>query len=1319
MNKNIIIQKAKTEEFWNKHLQEIVDADEASFFGGTNQKNANTNTIEITYLNPEIVQKINNLCNGSDVLIYNFYVSTLSILLSHYEENFLFLSPVNQFSHTREIEEAFFVKPEIKLENNFKELFSLLKESLLEAIQYTITFDEARLNLIEKGILDKATQFGIVIGQTENEEFGDLIKTMFRFELKEAKPYLEINFKGELYDTKLLKLFSENFKIVIDEVLEKTYAPILELEYRSEEEKSIIEEINKPASYFSLDKNIVDLIDAQCKNNKKAIAVQSQGQQITYENLYKQSNQFSRYIVKNYQAQKDNLFGVMLSRSINMVKSILGTWKAGSAYVPIGTSLPDDNVLQIIENANLKAIITDDASVLEQLSRLDVNVPIIDLTKIQNDVEKQLDTPLEKTIDDNDLAYVIYTSGSTGKPKGVMIEHLGMINHIGAKIKELSIDSDSIVAQNAPHTFDISVWQLFSSLVTGGKCIIYDTETIADVKSFFTSIATDQITVLELVPSYLLELLLHIEDKKEIDSLNLESIILNAETLTKSMVNRWLSLYPSIPIVNTYGATEASDDISHFIMTEVPENYSVPVMRYPIQNFEVHIVNENMRKVPVGVQGEILLASPCVGRGYLNDKEKTEKSFLKGPTKGITSKKRIYKTGDLGKFLPNGTLEFIGRNDNQVKILGHRIELDAIENVISALPEVKNTKAIADTDKQRITLYYIADQEIEKSVLESTILNKLPKYMLPSVFVQMDIFPLTKNGKIDKKSLPDPDQYRTQDKQYVAPENEIEEKIVAIWKTILQVDEVSALDNFFDLGGHSLKLMRLKNEYHTMFNVKIEFQDFFRNTTLRSHAILIETSEVNIFTEIQKIEEAESYPVSHGQKRLWIISQLEGASSAYNMPSQIELNGNQDLEVLKKAILATVERHEILRTVFKLDNKGNLRQWVLSKDEFDFTFDYQDYSNEENQNQKVQEYVDRDMQIAFDLEKGPLLRIALLNLSDDKQVLYYNIHHIIGDGWSTEVLIKDVLTYYEAFQNNTLPKLPELKIQYKDYAYWENEQTTKQEYQEHKEYWLNTFSGVLPLLSIPGQKERSSTKNYNGYTLGTYVSLKDTQKLKSFCNEHGGSLFMGVLTIWNILFYKYTRQKDFVIGTPIAGRGHSDLKNQIGFYMNTLALRNQIDPEDTFVKTFRAIKDTTLQSYNHQTYPFDKLVEDVNANRHLGRNPIYDVMLSFHNIINNVSETEVKEVDEILDMGEMKSKLDLLVNFMERGKNIYFDINYDSDLYDRSIIEKLMRDFKHLLEKLLIHQEAKIKDVNYQVEKIQNFKKKNLHKLKTIKTNMV
>ncbi|MFC4634981.1 amino acid adenylation domain-containing protein [Dokdonia ponticola] len=1319
MNKNIILQKARTEEFWSKHLKETIDVNEASFFGGKNQKSTNANTTEITYLNPEKVQVINDLCNGSDVLIYNFYVSALSILLSHYEENFLFLSPLNQFSHAREKEEVFFLKPKIKLDSNFKKLFSSLKESLLEAIQYTMAFDEAQRNFKEKGILDKATQFGVVIEQTENEEFGDLVKTMFRFELKEAKPYLEINFKGELYNTKLLKLFSENVKTVIDQVLEKTYTPILELDYSSQKEKDILEEINTPRSYFSLDKNIVTLINIQCENNKGAIAIQNQDQYITYENLYKQSNQFSRYIVTNYLAQKDDLFGVMLSRSINMVKSILGTWKAGSAYVPIGTNLPDDNVLQIIENANLKALIIDDASVLEQLSRLDVKVPIIDLTKIQNDLEKQLDTSLEKTIHDNDLAYVIYTSGSTGKPKGVMIEHLGMTNHIGAKIKELSIDSDSIVAQNAPHTFDISVWQMFSSLVTGGKCVIYDTETIVDVKSFFTRIVEDQITVLELVPSYLLELLLHIEDKNEIDSLNLESVILNAETLTKSMVNRWLSLYPSIPIVNTYGATEVSDDMSHYIMTEVPESYSVPVMRYPIQNFEVHIVDENMRKVPVGVQGEILLASPCVGRGYLNDKEKTEKAFLKGPIKGITSKKRIYKTGDLGKFMPNGTLEFIGRNDNQVKILGHRIELDAIENVISVLPEVKNTKAIADTDKQRITLYYIANQEIEKSVLETTILNKLPKYMLPSVFVQMDIFPLTKNGKIDKKSLPDPDQYRTQDKHYVAPENEVEEKLVTIWKTILQVDEVSALDNFFDLGGHSLKLMRLKNEYHTMFNVKIEFQDFFRNTTLRSHAILIETSEVNVFTEIQKIEEAESYPVSHGQKRLWIISQLEGASSAYNMPSQIELNGTQDLDALKKAILATIERHEILRTVFKLDGKGNLRQWVLSKEDFDFTFDYQDYSNDENQNQKLEEYVDRDMQTAFDLEKGPLLRIALLNLSDDKQVLYYNIHHIIGDGWSTEVLIKDVLTYYEAFQNNTVPVLPELKIQYKDYAYWENEQASKEEYQKHKEYWTNTFSGVLPLLNIPGQKERSSTKNFNGYTLGTYISLKDTRKLKAFCNEHGGSLFMGVLTVWNILFYKYTRQNDFVIGTPIAGREHADLKNQIGFYMNTLALRNQIDPEDTFVKTYKEIKDTTLQSYNHQTYPFDKLVEDINANRHLGRNPIYDVMLSFHNIIDNVSVSEIQEVDEIFDMGEMKSKLDVLINFTERGNNIYFDINYDSDLYDRSIIEKLMRDFKNLLQKLLIHQEAKIKDVHYQVEEIQNFKKKNLHKLKTIKTNMV
>lgn len=1319
MSKNKILQKARAEEFWNKYLTNTIGTNEASFFGGTNQKSKKGSTIEITYLDSEIIEKINDLCNGSDVLIYNFYVTALSILLSKYEENFLFLSPLNQFNHATEKEEVFFIKPDITLDKNFKDNYSLQKEYLLENIQYTLAFDEIQNKYDQQEVFNTVTQFGVTVGPIVNTSLYDTVKTMFRFALKGAKPYVEVKFKGELYNTKLLKLFSENFKTVIEQILLNTYIPIQELEFRSKEEKAIIKQINKQTSYFPLDKNIVELIDNQCYRNRRAIAVQNGEAHITYENLYRHSNQFSRYIAANYQAQKDDLFGVMLSRSINMVTSILGVWKAGSAYVPIGTNLPDDNLLQIIENANLKAIITDDTLVLNQLSKLDIQVPVVDLREIKNDLNKQLDTPLEKSIGDNDLAYVIYTSGSTGKPKGVMIEHLGMVNHIGAKIKELSIGNKSVVAQNAPHTFDISVWQLFSALVTGGTCVIYDTETIVDVKKFFNCIVEDQITVLELVPSYLLELLLHIESQAKKDSLQLESIILNAETLTKSMVNRWLSLYPSIPIVNTYGATEVSDDMSHYVMAEVPESYSVPVMRYPIQNFEVYLVDKNQREVPIGVQGEILLASSCVGRGYLNDKEKTEKAFLKGPIKGLTSKTRIYKTGDLGKFMPDGTLEFVGRNDNQVKILGHRIELDAIENIVSTLPEVKNAKAIADTDKQRIALYYIADQEIEKSILENEILSKLPKYMLPSAFVYMDTFPLTKNGKIDKKALPNPEQYRSEDTQYVAPENEVEEKLVAIWEAILQLDKVSALDNFFDLGGHSLKLMRLKNEYHTEFNVKIEFQDFFKNTTLRSHATLIKNAEVHVFTEIEKVLEAENYPVSHGQKRLWIISQLDGASSAYNMPSQIELNGTQDIEILKKAILATVERHEILRTVFKIDGKGNLRQWVLPVNEFEFAFDYQDYSGTENQDQHVEAYIDKDMQMPFDLENGPLLRMALLNLSDDKQILYYNIHHIIGDGWSTEVLIKDVLTYYEAFQNNTTPILPELKIQYKDYACWENQQITKEEYQKHKEYWGDIFSGVLPLLDIPGQKERSNTKNYNGYTLGTYISLQDTKKLKAFCNEQGGSLFMGVLTIWNILFYKYTRQTDFVLGTPIAGRDHADLKNQIGFYMNTLALRNQIDPEGTFVKTYNAIKNKTLQSYNHQTYPFDRLVEDVNANRHQGRNPIYDVMLSFHNIIDNTSETEVHAVDEILDMGEMKSKLDLLINFMERGKNIYFDINYDSDLYDRYIIEKLMKDFKNLLQKLLIHQDAKIKDVNYQVEKIQNFKKKNLHKLKTIKTSMV
>lgn len=1321
MDREAILRQAKTEEFWSKNMQEIAELNASSFFGGIQLRGEKGNTSLKINLNTTDITAVKKLCNNSEVLLHNYFLNVISKLLIDYKEVPFFLSPLNQFQQFKNSEKIFFIQPEINSDDHFKQLFSTQKNMLAQQLKYVLSWEEITALVEDENVLNNLSQFGFVVNTKEiATELEAHVNTFFQFVLDAENPYLKIQVKGEMYAPRVLELLGENFNTLLSEVIAKTYEPVKNLQRSGTTEQAILANINEPRSYFSLEKNTLELIDEQSKLYTSKIALKHNDQTATYGELALKSNQIAAFLVDKYNAQKDDLFGMMLSRSIGMVEAILGVWKAGSAYVPVGTELPDENVVQIIENSQFNAIITDNEAVVTQLARLNVSVPVIHLKKDTATIASYSTEALEIPINDNDLAYVIYTSGSTGKPKGVMIEHLGMLNHIGAKLTETNITKDSVVAQNAPHTFDISVWQLIAPLVVGATGIIYDNETIIDIKEFVSRLEEDQISILELVPSYLLEMLFHIEQEDANIQLALTILILNAETLTKSMVERWLTLYPKIPIVNTYGATEVSDDTSHYVMSTVPTSYSVPVMDFPIQNFEVHIVDENFRKVPIGVQGEILLAGPCVGRGYFNDPERTAKAYLQGPIEGITTCERIYKTGDLGRYMPDGTMEFVGRNDNQVKISGHRIELDAIENITAGIEGIINAKAVAHTDKQFIALYYLADTAVEKSIIEETILQKLPKYMLPSAIVHMTNFPLTTNGKIDKKALPDPLQYLQNDTSaYVAPETETQEKIAAIWQEVLNVEKVGVNDHFFELGGHSLKLMRLKNEYHKEFSVNIKIKEFFENATLKAHAAIIDAAENDVYVAIEKIPEATSYEVSNGQKRLWIVSQIPNASSAYNMPYRVYLDGSYNIENLEKAIHATINRHETLRTVFKVNENGELRQVIQSTTETNFNITRLDFREIKDIPGAVEEYITHDTHRMFDLENGPLFRATLIRTTDENYLFYYNIHHIIGDGWSTKILVEDVMRFYQQFQNGNNEEVSALTIQYKDYVNWENEQVASGKYIRHQNYWTKQFSGKIPQIEFPEQKKRPATRSYAGYALGLYISEENTNKLKDFCNENDGSLFMGMLAVWNVLIHKYTKETDIIIGSPVVGREHADLKNQIGFYMNTLALRNNINPNDDFNTVFQKIKRNTLESYDHQMYPFDAIIEDIALQTERNRNPLYDIMFSYHNIEEN-KQTGIQVFSkDVIDLGFVKSKIDLLINGMEVGNQLYLEINYDSDLFEMSMMKRLLRNYNQLLAEVLSNSTESIQNIKYQKESIKQFKKNNLLKLKSIKANAI
>ncbi|MGH2666636.1 non-ribosomal peptide synthetase, partial [Flavobacterium sp.] len=453
----------------------------------------------------------------------------------------------------------------------------------------------------------------------------------------------------------------------------------------------------------------------------------------------------------------------------------------------------------------------------------------------------------------------------------------------------------------------------------------------------------------------------------------------------------------------------------------------------------------------------------------------------------------------------------------------------------------------------------------------------------------------------------------------------------------------------------------------------------------------------NLKLNIPKLEYQENYELSSSQRRLWILNHFEKGAVAYNIPSNFELNGNYNIDNFKKAINALVERHEILRTVFKKDEEGEIKQWVLSMEDINFNVVYLDLNQDVNGSDVAKKAIEEDEYKPFDLEKGPLFRVSIFKLSDEKYILYFNMHHIIGDAWSMEIIFRDTFAFYDAFQKETAPDLPELRIHYKDYAVWQQEQIRNGAFEKHKTFWKNKFTGDLPLLDLPGEKIRPKTKTYNGYKLGSYVAAETTMKLESYCKANGGSLYIGLVALWNTLFYKYTGQKDIVIGAPIAGRNHIDLDDQVGFYINTLPLRNTIDPSDSFDELFHQIKSNTLESFNFQQYPFDLLTEDLNLLRNPSRSAMFDVIIGLPETQANAEDFVVdpNKIDRIFDLGEIVSKVDLAIIFSKVGNHLFFDINFNTDVYEREMIERLIFHFKEIAAQIVEKPSEKLGVINY------------------------
>ncbi|HYF82321.1 MAG TPA: amino acid adenylation domain-containing protein [Clostridia bacterium] len=1074
---------------------------------------------------------------------------------------------------------------------------------------------------------------------------------------------LKLQYSTKLFKAETIRDFAKHFINLSNELLQEPEKQLGQVEMTDEEERhKLLREFNGVGADYPGDKTIQELFEAQVERTPDNIAAvyngkSSEGKVLTYTELNERANQLARRL-RSKGVRADQIVGIMAERSLEMLIGIMGILKAGGAYLPIDPVYPEERINFMMEDSGTDLLLTQK----HLKGKVRFQGEIINLE--DPDLYEGDSSNLNVGYNLNDLIYVIYTSGTTGKPKGILTEHRNVIAYVNTFNEMFSIEEKDATLQQASMTFDGFVEEVYTILIKGGKVIIPENEEVKDAKALRELIVKNKVTILSCSPLIMSEF----NKLKPMNSVH--TFLSSSDVLKKEYTN---NIIQYAKIFNMYGPSEATVCATCYSYSGA-ETGSIPIGR-PLKHTRIYILDNNNNAQAVGIAGEICIAGEGVARGYLNRPELTAEKFVENLFELGT---RMYRTGDLAKWLPDGNIEFLGRMDHQIKIRGYRIELGEIENRLLSHEEIKEAVVIAKDEEggsKYLCAYLAGDRRMAISELREYMGKELPDYMIPSYFVQLDKMPMNSNGKVDRKALPEPGGNIHTGAEYEAARNEVEEKLVELWKDVLKADQIGINDNFFDLGGHSLKATSLVARMHKELNVEVPLREMFKTPTIKGLSEYIKGLKENIYASIEPVDESEYYELTSGQKRLYTLQQFEMEGIGYNMPGSLIIEGKLDVLRLKEAFNQLVQRHEALRTSFMMDGE-NILQKVHKEVPFEIEY-FDKVSSEKEVKVALKRFVR-----TFDLSKAPLLRVGLIALSfgsivqKERHLLMYDMHHIISDGTSMGILVEEFVELYEG------KELPKLRVQYKDYAAWQNKLLSSEEMKQQEAYWLKEFDGEIPVLNLPTDYPRPVIKSFEGNRIYFELDEKITEALRKAVKETGTTMYMLLLASVNVLFSKYSGQEDIIIGSAIAGRPHADLENIIGMFVNTLAMRNY--PEGT--KTFRAfleeVKRNALRAYENQDYQFDTLIEKLNVKRDMSRNPLFDVMLILQNM--KMEGAEVEGLSFLPYSGENNiAKLDITIEAVEIGEKISLSIEYCTKLFHKDTIERMAGHLKKILSKTI------------------------------------
>ncbi|WP_027250316.1 non-ribosomal peptide synthetase [Planktothrix agardhii] len=1129
---------------------------------------------------------------------------------------------------------------------------------------------------------------------------------------KEAGLTTSWEYNTDLFDQSTIERLSGHFINLLTGIIANPEQSVAQLPLLTESERcQLLVDWNQTQIDYQPELCLHQLFEQQVKLNPDAIAVRLENEFLTYQELNNRANQLSHYL-QSLGVKADSLVGIFVERSLEMIIGILGILKAGGAYVPLDVNYPKERITYLLEDTQLSILLTQSQFLGQVPQFLGTTICLDQDWSI---IAKQSTVNPIVEVDQHNLAYIIYTSGSTGKPKGVMIEHRSVVNFTRTAIREYGFRSDDKTLQFASICFDASVEEIFCGLLSGATLVLRTEDMLRSSEDFWQYCQKWQLTVLSFPTAYWHQLVSELTPTVLPIITNIKLIMVGGEAIQPAKVKQWHTItanYSPLPqLFNSYGPTEATVVTTLYEFTS-PTITNVPIGQ-PISNTQAYILDACLQPVPVGVAGELYIGGAGLARGYLNRPELTAEKFISNPfipldppltplDKGGEQPSKLYKTGDLCRYLPDGNIEYLGRIDNQVKIRGFRIELGEIETILSQHSAVKTAIVIAredETEQKRLVAYIVPQAEgisnpQEQSLLAVTELRQflkaqLPEYMVPSAFVILESLPLTSNGKVDRRALPAPD-FQSEE-QYVAPRNPIEEILAAIWVKVLKVEQVGIHDNFFELGGHSLLATQLISRIRKAFKVEMPLRELFVAPTVAALAQVIKrVSEQEQRTELPILPRGKDaeLPLSFAQTRLWFLDQFESDSSFYNIPLALRLEGNLNQDVLIQSLEEICDRHEALRTNF-ITVDGVATQVIQTETPWTVTIvDLQPLSSSE-QEIASQELTQNQAIQPFDLARDPLIRANLVILSETEHILLVCMHHIVSDGWSMGVFLQELTDLYNAYIQNQPSSLKPLPIQYGDYTLWQKQWLQGDILQRQLEYWQKQLADTPALLSLPTDRPRPAVQSFAGAHLPFTLSWELSQKLSQLTQEQGVTLFMTLLTAFDVLLYRYTEQEDILIGTPIANRNRSELEGLIGFFVNTLVLRTDLSGNPSFNELLIRVRQMAMDAYTHQDLPFEMLVEVLQPERDLSHAPLFQVDFLLQN--EPLSQLELIGLTASPLLTEnATAKFDLTLGMENTDTGLRGSWEYNTDLFERSTIERLAGNFVTLLEAIVANPQQQI-----------------------------